>query len=121
MGGRDAHHQQPSHLSLSLRIDGKYYHYRGIDNTLIAGSPNGIGDQAEGSGTQPLIGYYVGSNVTSASTASTPTVSNGMLDKGCSLNTTLTARIPRLRLIMTMRLEATLLTTVATFRAIAQR
>lgn len=96
-------------LGLSLRIDGKYYHYRGIDNTLIAGSPNGIGDQAESSDVQPLIGYYVGSNVTSASTASTPTVSNGMLDKGCSLNTTLTARIPRLRLIMTMRLEATLL------------
>ena len=96
-------------LGLSLRIDGKYYHYRGTDNTLIAGSPNGIGDQAESSDVQPLIGYYVGSNVTSASTASTPTVSNGMLDKGCSLNTTLTARIPRLRLIMTMRLEATLL------------
>ena len=96
-------------LGLSLRIDGKYYHYRGIDNTLIAGSPNGIGDQAESSDVQPLIGYYIGSNVTSASTSSTPTVSNGMLDKGCSLNTTLTARIPRLRLIMTMRLEATLL------------
>ena len=96
-------------LGLSLRIDGKYYHYRGIDNTLIAGSPNGIGDQAESSDVQPLIGYYIGSNVTSASTASTPTVSNGMLDKGCSLNTTLTARIPRLRLIMTMRLEATML------------
>ena len=96
-------------LGLSLRIDGKYYHYHGTDNTLIAGSPNGIGDQAEGSDVQPLIGYYVGSNVASASTASTPTVSNGMLDKGCSLNTTLTARIPRLRLIMTMRLETTLL------------
>ena len=96
-------------FGLTLRLDGKYYHYRGIDNTLIAGSPNGIGDQAEGSNVQPLIGYYVGSNVTSASTASTPSVSNGILDKGCSLNTTLTARIPRLRLIMTMRLEATLL------------
>lgn len=96
-------------LGLSLRIDGKYYHYRGTDNTLIAGCPNGIGDQAEGSGTQPLIGYYVGSNVASASTTSTPTVSNGMMNKGCSLNTTLTARIPRLRLIMTMRLEATML------------
>lgn len=96
-------------LGLSLRIDGKYYHYRGTDNTLIAGCPNGIGDQAENSGTQPLIGYYVGSNVASASTTSTPTVSNGMMNKGCSLNTTLTARIPRLRLIMTMRLEATML------------
>lgn len=96
-------------LGLSLRIDGKYYHYRGTDNTLIAGCPNGIGDQAEGSGAQPLIGYYVGSNVASASTTSTPTVSNGMMNKGCSLNTTLTARIPQLRLIMTMRLEATML------------
>ena len=96
-------------LGLSLSIDGKYYHYRGIDNTLIAGSPNGIGDQAESSDVKPLIGYYVGSNVASASTTSTPTVSNGMMNKGCSLNTTLTARIPRLRLIMTMRLEATML------------
>lgn len=96
-------------VGLSLRLDGKFYHYRGVDNTLIAGCPNGVADQAEGSSVQPLIGYYVGSNVTSASTASTPAVSNGILDKGCSLNTTLTARIPRLRLIMTMRLEATLL------------
>jgi hypothetical protein len=32
-----------------------------------------------------------------------------MMNKGCSLNTTLTARIPQLRLIMTMRLEATML------------
>lgn len=37
-------------LGLSLRIDGKYYHYRGTDNTLIAGCPNGIGDQAEAFG-----------------------------------------------------------------------
>ncbi len=96
-------------VGLSLRFDGKYYHYRGIDNTLIAGSPNGIADQASDATTQPLIGYYVGSNVTSTSSTSTPSVSNGILNKGCSLNTTLTARIPKLRLIMTMRLEATFL------------
>lgn len=96
-------------VGLSLRLDGNYYHYKGTDNTLIAGSPNGgTNDYAVGSGT-PLIGYYLGSNVTSASTASTPTVSNGTLSKGCSLNTTLTARIPKLRLIMTLRLEATFL------------
>ena len=96
-------------VGLSLRLDGKYYHYKGIDNTLIAGSPNGIGDQAGDAAVQPLIGYYMGSNVTSTSSASTPSVSNGLLNKGCSLNTTLTARIPKLRLIMTMRLEATFL------------
>ncbi len=96
-------------VGLSLRFDGKYYHYKGIDNTLIAGSPNGIADQASDAMVQPLIGYYIGSNVTSTSSTSTPSVSNGILNKGCSLNTTLTARIPKLRLIMTMRLEATFL------------
>ena len=96
-------------VGLSLRFDGNYYHYRGVDRTLIAGAPNGVGDQASTSGQQPLIGYYVGSNITSASAASTPSVSNGVLNKSCSMNTTLTARMPRLRLVMTMRLETTFL------------
>lgn len=96
-------------VGMSLRIDGKYYHYKGIDNTLIAGSPNGIADLDANDGVQPLIGHYMGSNISSASTASTPTVSNGTLSRSCSFNTTLTARIPKLRLIMTMRLETTLL------------
>lgn len=99
-----------SHLvGLSLRVDGSYYHYKGVDNTLIAGSPNGIGDYAADSGTMPLIGYYRGSNVTSAAAVGTPSVSNGALSRGCSMNTTLTARIPRLKMIMTLRLEATFL------------
>ncbi|MDE5986617.1 MAG: TonB-dependent receptor [Prevotella sp.] len=99
-----------SHLvGLTLRLDGSYYHYKGVDNTLIAGSPNGIGDYAADSGTMPLIGYYCGSGTTSASSVSTPSVSNGTRSKGCSLNTTLTARIPRLKMVMTMRLEATFL------------
>lgn len=99
----------PHTVGLALRFDGKYYHYRGIDCTLIAGAPNGVGDQASTSAQQPLIGYYVGSNVSSTSAVSTPAVSNGLLNKGCSMNTTLTARIPRLRLIMTLRLETTFL------------
>lgn len=99
----------PHTVGLALRFDGKYYHYRGIDRTLIAGAPNGVGDQASTSAQQPLIGYYVGSNVSSTSAVSTPAVSNGLLNKGCSMNTTLTARIPRLRLIMTLRLETTFL------------
>lgn len=97
-------------VGLSLRFDGSYYHYKGLDKMLIAGAPSGgIGDYESTSGTSPLIGYYMGSNVTSASTASSPTIANGTLNKGCSLNTTLTARIPKLRLIMTLKLEATFL------------
>ena len=96
-------------VGLTLRFDGKYYHYKGTDHTLFAGSPNGVGIAQSNADVQPLIGYYAGSSITSASTACTPSVSNGVLSKGCSLNTTLTARIPKLRLIMTLRLEATLL------------
>ncbi|MGN1374931.1 MAG: TonB-dependent receptor domain-containing protein [Prevotella sp.] len=97
------------YFGLSLRIDGKYYHYKGIDKTLITGSPNGVGDYESTSAKQPLIGYYIGSNITSTSSAGTPSISNGTLRKGCNINTTITARMPKLRLIMTMRLEATLL------------
>ncbi len=96
-------------VGLSLRFDGNYYHYKGVDNTLIAGSPYGVGDQVAGSTSQPIIGYYIGSSATSTSYSGTPSVSNGTLNKGCSLNTTLTARIPKLRLIMTMKVEATFL------------
>ncbi len=96
-------------VGLSLRLDGSYYHYKGIDNTLIAGSPNGIGDVLSGTAAYPLIGYYAGSNVTSASSASTPSVSNGTLSKGCNVNATLTMRIPKARLIMTLKVESTFL------------
>ena len=96
-------------VGLTLRFDGNYYHYKGVDNTLIAGSPYGVGDQVAGSSSQPIIGYYIGSSATSTSYSGTPSVSNGTLNKGCSLNTTLTARIPKLRLIMTMKVEATFL------------
>lgn len=96
-------------VGLSLRFDGNYYHYKGVDKTLIAGSPNGVGDQVAGSASQPVIGYYVGSNVTSTFYSGIPSASNGTLNKGCTLNTTLTARIPKLRLIMTMKVEATFL------------
>lgn len=96
-------------FGLSLRVDGKYYQYKGIDKTLFTGSPNGIGDYESTSSKQPLIGYYIGSNITSTSTAGTPSISNGTLKRGCNINTTFTARMPKLRLIMTMRIEATLL------------
>lgn len=96
-------------VGLSLRFDGNYYHYKYVDNTLIAGSPSGIGDQAASSTLQPLVGYYVGSSNASTSMGGTPMASNGTLSKGCTLNTTLTARIPKLRLIMTAKLETTFL------------
>ena len=96
-------------FGLELRFDGNFYHYKGISDLLVAGTPSGIGDYAEDSGIKPLIGYYAGSNITSASSVATPSVCNGSLSKGAAVNTTLTVRIPRARLIMTVRLESTFL------------
>ena len=95
-------------VNLSLRFDGNYYHYKGVSNTLIAGSPSSIGESTSDSKIYPLIGYYSGSNVTSMS-ASSPSVSNGFINRGCNLNTTFTMRVPKIKLIVTLRLEATFL------------
>lgn len=101
-------------LHTTLRLDGRYYHYKGVDETLIAGTPNATADIANPlfptAGTAyPLIGYYLGSNVTSSGAYSQPTASNGMLSKQVNLNATLTTHIPKLRLIMTLRVEGTFL------------
>lgn len=97
-------------VGVSLRLDGNFYFYKGLNNVLFAGAPNsGVGDHSEESGISPLIGYYSGSNVTSTANVTTPSVSNGSLSKGCTLNTTFTVRVPKLRLIMTVRFETTFL------------
>lgn len=96
-------------VGLKLRLDGSYYHYKGIDNTLLAGAPNGVGDlSATTSGAGPLIGYYSGSNITSTSSSSI-SIANGSMSKGCNVNATFTAHIPKARLIMTLKVESTFL------------
>lgn len=97
-------------VGLRLRLDGNYYHYKGINGTLLAGVANGgVGDLPASSGNAgPLIGYYSGSNITSTS-SSTISIANGSLSRGCNVNATLTAQIPRARLIMTLKVETTFL------------
>lgn len=94
---------------LTMRLDGMYYRYRGIDETLIAGTPSGIGDNEASSAQQPLIGYYRGSNNFSASTESLPTIGNGSESAQCRQNASLTLRVPKARLIMTLKAETSLL------------
>ena len=94
-------------LCTSLRIDGNYYYYKGIDETLFAGGISGTGD-ATGSAAYPLVGYYRGSSTTSAGTASSATLANGSESKQVNLNATLTTHIPKVRLILTLRLESSL-------------
>ena len=54
------------------------------------------------------IGYYRGTNVTTAGSSATASVSNGTLSKQLNLNATLTTHIPRIRLIMALRIETSL-------------
>lgn len=91
---------------ITLRLDGNYYHYKGIDQTLFAGVASGIEDIVDGN---PVIGYYLGNNASSTSSPVAPSVSNGVLSKQCNLNATLTAHIPKIRLIVTLRIEASFL------------
>lgn len=94
-------------IGLSLRLDGNYYHYKGLDNTFTAAAPNGANvNTPADAALPPIIGYYNGSDISSPSSASS---SNGMLSKGLNLNATLTARIPKVSLIMTLKVESTFL------------
>lgn len=52
------------------------------------------------------IGYYVGSSSTSTSSAASSSVSNGNLSQQVNTNLTVTTHIPKLRLIVSMRVEA---------------
>ena len=91
--------QQIRALRTSLRLDGKYYYYKGVDETLVADVPFANLTMADGQPYQ-YIGYYVGG----------ATTGNGSLSRQLNLNGTLTTHIPRLRLIMALRLESTLYT-----------
>ena len=95
-------------LRTSLRLDGHYYYYKGVDDVLFADIPLGVSTtQADG---QPYsyVGYYRGSASTGAGSVASASVSNGSLSKTVSLNATLTTHIPRIRLIVALRLETTL-------------
>ncbi|MDR1524066.1 MAG: TonB-dependent receptor [Tannerella sp.] len=103
-------------VKTSFRLDGNYYYYRGTDETLIAWKPSF--NMAGGSPFR-YIGYYIGSSATSTSspvasdiistsTPSSASVSNGSTSKGLNANLTVTTHIPDIRMIFSVRIEASL-------------
>jgi hypothetical protein len=56
------------------------------------------------------VGYYRGSNATSTGYSAQASVTNGSLSRKLNLNATFTTHIPKVRLIMTLRLESSLYT-----------
>jgi hypothetical protein len=95
-------------LRTSLRLDGNYYHYKGIDDVLFADIPLGVNSTMTGNQLYQYVGYYRGSNVTSSSFSANAAVSNGSVSKQLNLNATLTTHIPKIRLIVSLRIESSL-------------
>ena len=95
-------------LLTSIRIDGNYYYYKGIDDVLFADIPLGVNSTMSGNQLYQYVGYYRGSNVTSTNYSANAAIGNGSLSRQLNLNVTLTTHIPRIRLIVSARIESSL-------------
>ncbi len=84
-------------IGTTIRLDGNYYAYKGIKTDITPNSPYTI----TGSDGKPFryIGFYYGGN----------NVSNGSQTRTLRNNLTITTHIPKVRMILSVKLEATLL------------
>lgn len=95
-------------LRTQLRLDGNYYRYKSTDDTFFADVPLGISNVTSSGQPFQYIGYYRGTSVTTAGSSANASVSNGALSKQLNLNATITTHIPRIRLIVALRIESSL-------------
>jgi hypothetical protein len=97
--------KQIKSLNTSLRFDGNYYYYKSADETLFASMNNSNTKMTGTSEPYQYIGWYRGTNSIGSAITS---VTNGAISKSLNLNTTITTHIPKIRLIVALRLEASL-------------
>ena len=95
-------------LRTQLRLDGNYYYYKSTDDTFFADVPLGISNVTSSGQPFQYIGYYRGTSITTAGSSANASVSNGTLSKQLNLNATITTHIPRIRLIVALRIESSL-------------
>lgn len=84
-------------IGTDIRLDGNYYAYRTINQDLLAYSP--VSQRMTDNTPYKYIGWYVGGNGTS----------NGSESRMLRMNLTVTTHIPRVRMILTAKVEGTLL------------
>ena len=85
-------------IQTEIRLDGAWYGYRSLGTNTVAYSP--VTQRTSGSKLPyPYIGYYYGNNA----------YSNGSESRTLRTNLTLTTHIPKVRLIVSAKLEASLL------------
>ena len=95
-------------LHTQIRLDGNYYHYKGLDETLFCDVPMGINSRQSNGELYQYVGYYRGSNATSTGYSANASVNNGTLSRQVNLNATITTHIPKIRMIMALRIECSL-------------
>jgi hypothetical protein len=84
-------------IRTQFRVDGNWYYYKGVDQTLTAYMPNSTINMADGN-PYKYIGMFVGG----------ANSSNGSVSKTLNMNLTATTHIPSIRLIVSTRIEASL-------------
>ncbi|WEK35591.1 MAG: TonB-dependent receptor [Candidatus Pseudobacter hemicellulosilyticus] len=84
-------------IRTAFRVDGNYYYYRGVDETVTAYMPNTTQTMADGS-FYKFVGYFTGGALSA----------NGSLSRSLNMNVTATTHIPSIRLILSARLECSL-------------
>lgn len=92
-------------LNTSLRFDGNYYYYKSDDETLFASMHNSNTKMTGTGEPYQYIGWYRGTNGTTSAQTS---IANGAISKTLNLNTTITTHIPKIRLVVALRIESTL-------------
>lgn len=95
-------------IRTQIRLDGNYYRYKGIDETLFADVPLGLNSRQSDGSLYQYIGYYRGGSATSTNYDANASVANGSLTRQVNLNTTITTHIPKIRLIVALRIESSL-------------
>ena len=93
-------------LRTSVRYDGSYYHYHGVEHTLIAAQPTGAQWMSDGVTPYQYVGYYQGTALGGGNAMAT--VPNGSRSDVVNSNVTVVTHIPAIRLIISLRLESTL-------------
>jgi hypothetical protein len=86
-------------LKTDIQLDGNYYQYKNLNEQMLVYRPNATLQMADGS-PYKYLGYFIGGS----------SLSNGEINKSINLNLTVTTRIPKVKLIVSARVEGSLYT-----------
>ncbi|MBO9562478.1 MAG: TonB-dependent receptor [Niastella sp.] len=89
--------RQIAALKTSIRVDGNYYYYKGIEETVTTYMPNDNATMADGN-PYKFVGFFTGGAVSA----------NGSVSKSVNVNFTTITHIPAIRLIVSARIECSL-------------